>query len=179
MFFLFLAFLPLLILTAVTSAVPKNQIYQKRTNPQKEVNGIGTSTLEPAPSSSLIPAPTQIPGSGDLEMIMNQINDFRLSNGLTRVETNDTTCRFAKTRVLEISTNFSHEGFNNRVNSNALPYPPYKLVTENIAMTSIPSAVVNLWINSPEHAQNMKSDTPYVCVGMLGNYYAYEGLKPR
>jgi uncharacterized protein YkwD len=109
---------------------------------------------------------------------MNAINVYRSSQGLSSVQADKNTCDFAATRAQEIVGNFNHDGFQNRINTHTLPYPSYHMVTENIAMTSNYQDVVNMWINSPGHAANMRADTPYVCVAKSGNYYAYEGWKP-
>ncbi len=109
--------------------------------------------------------------------IMNAINDYRASQGLSAVQINDTTCSFAKIRAQEITTNFNHDGFNQRIQNHILPYPNYSLVTENIAETSNYQDVVNMWRNSPGHAANMRADTPYVCIESYGNYFAYEGWR--
>jgi uncharacterized protein YkwD len=137
---------------------------------------------EPSPTSSPTPTPeSPIPTPRETsakDYIMNAINDYRRSKGLSPVSTDRHTCDFAKVRAQEISTNFSHDGFNQRVNNRTLPYPSYALITENIAMTSDYRNVVNLWANSAGHAANMEKDTPYVCVEAYGNYYAYEGWRP-
>lgn len=125
------------------------------------------------------PAPTQPAPTTDAQtQIMHQINSYRASQGLGPVSTNAQTCNFAATRAQEISTNFSHDGFRDRINNKTLPYSSYSSITENIAMTSNPQEVVGMWIASAGHAANMRKDTPYVCVAQYGNYYAYEGWKP-
>lgn len=94
------------------------------------------------------------------------------------VSTDSNTCNFAQTRAGEITTNFSHSGFNDRISAHTLPYPSYSYVNENIAMNSNYQNVADSWINSPGHAENLQADTPYACVGINGKYYAYEGWKP-
>lgn len=134
------------------------------------------------PAPTLIqsgPSPTSIPVTADKKtFIMNAVNDFRRSKGLSTVRTDPYTCNFAKTRAQEITQGFNHDGFTNRVNSKTLPYPSYQRITENLAQSSDYKNVVNLWANSPGHAANMQADTPYVCVESNGNFYAYEGWKP-
>lgn len=140
-----------------------------------------TPTPIPTKSASVTstPIPTS-PVSGDLvrDFIMNAINDYRKSQGLTPVSTDPYTCGFAATRAHEIVSNFDHSGFTTRINSKTLPYPSYAEITENLAMTSNYREVVTLWINSAGHAENMRKNTPYVCVAYDGNYYAYEGWRP-
>jgi uncharacterized protein YkwD len=127
------------------------------------------------------PTPTSLPvSSGDTiqNYIMQKINDYRSSQGLDSVSIDSNTCSFARTRAGEIVQNFNHDGFSGRISSHTLPYSSYREVTENIAMTSDYTQVVTLWINSSGHAENMRKDTPFVCVEKSGNYYAYEGWKP-
>lgn len=134
-----------------------------------------------SPTPSLSPTP-QTASTVSYEQkktyIMNAINNYRSSLGLSQVSNNSETCNFAKTRAGEITLNFNHDGFRNRINSKTLPYLSYHMVSENIAMNSNYKNVVSSWINSSGHAANMRQDTPYVCVEGSGNYWAYEGWKP-
>ncbi|MBI2020620.1 CAP domain-containing protein [Candidatus Daviesbacteria bacterium] len=113
-----------------------------------------------------------------VDYLMGQINEYRLSKGLTEVQKDAYTCDFASLRAKEISQNFNHDGFRNRIDSQTLPYPSYTQVTENIAKNSDYQDVVPKWISSPGHAANLEKDTPYVCVGVFDHYYAYLGWKP-
>lgn len=157
--------------------------------PTTKPTAIPTPTSKPTttPRPTAKPTPkitvTTPPSSAGLldskqQYILDQINAYRASNGLSSVRANSETCNFAKTRVSEITSDFSHTGFTNRINNHSLPYSSYHNVTENIAMNSDYTQIVTMWKNSPGHAENMRSDTPYVCVSYSGNYYAYEGWKP-
>jgi uncharacterized protein YkwD len=115
---------------------------------------------------------------GSTAHMLNEINIYRKSQGLPEVRTDPHTCNFAKIRAQEISTSFSHEGFQNRMNTNSLPYPSYSEVTENIAMHSDYSAVVPMWIGSPGHEANLKKNTSFACIAQHGSYFAYEGWQP-
>lgn len=134
-----------------------------------------SNTPTPTPTTS---QPTDTQSNQIQQYIMNEINKYRESHGLSKVATDPYTCSFAKVRAKEISTNFNHDGFTNRIRNNSIPYPRYSKITENLAMTSNYKNVVSMWINSPGHAANMRQDTPYVCVEAFGNYYAYEGWRP-
>lgn len=172
-----------------------------RKSPKPSINASPTSSPSSSsnPSPTATPKPTSSPSpstsntlttNSAKDYIMSKINEYRASKGLSSVSTDSFTCDFAKVRAKEISTNFSHNGFSSRINSKSLPYPGYHEVTENIAMTSdyqqaVSGAessaykkVVTLWINSTGHAENMRRDTPFVCVENFGNYYAYEGWRP-
>ena len=121
-------------------------------------------------------ASVQIKGS--FSSLINQINSFRSSKGMSPVSENTETCAFAKTRADEIVSNFNHDGFTGRANSNSLPYPAYSSVAENIAMNGDSNQVVPGWINSPGHAENLLKDVPFGCVRNSGNYFAFEAWKP-
>jgi uncharacterized protein YkwD len=148
----------------------------------------GKSTPTPTPTKKPTPTPTKTPTStpatttaptNDVTgFIMNEINAYRASQGLSKVQTSTETCNFAKIRAQEISTNFSHDGFTTRKNAHTLPYASWTAITENIAMTSNYKDVVTMWKNSAGHAANMRANTPFVCVMQHGNYFAYEGMKP-
>lgn len=149
----------------VSAHIPKPTIVFKNTPIPTQSN--------PTPNNS---APIQ--NNSPLDFIMNAINNYRKSSGLPSVSTDLYTCNFANTRAQEISSNFNHDGFTNRMNSKTLPYPSYSYVTENLAMSSDYKNAVNMWINSSVHVANLRADTPYACVGINGNYYAYESWKP-
>ncbi len=152
--------------------------------PTKEPTPTPSFTPTPTPTTIPTPTPTQpalpsviqsVSSDSIQSYIMQKINEYRSSLGLSRVTTDGNTCNFAKTRAQEITTSFNHDGFTSRINNHSLPYSTYHEVTENIAMTSDYKEVVTMWINSPGHAENMRRDTPFVCVERSGNYYAYEG----
>lgn len=110
--------------------------------------------------------------------ILNGVNEYRTSLGLTPVQSSMQTCAFAATRAEEISNGFNHDGFYNRVNNHTIPYDEWAHATENIAQAPDYHEVVTLWKNSPEHAANMRDNTPYVCIMQYQSYYAYEGMRP-
>lgn len=174
--------------------VSKNNIAMPKATPTIYIRPTGTQlavspTIKPVkptkpvlptkPEKQTVPATESADQSGDpMSFIMSEINKYRSSNGLSHVQTSDETCSFAATRASEIVANFSHDGFQSRIDSKTLPYASWSSVTENIAMTSKYTEVVSMWINSPGHAANMRQDTPFVCVHQSGNYYAYVGMKP-
>jgi uncharacterized protein YkwD len=144
--------------------------------PQTE-SGITATPTKTQPTTS--PIQSAAPSSNEKrDFIMQAINEYRKSLGLSSVQVSTETCGFAKIRAKEISTSFTHDGFESRIQSDTIPYHSWSSITENIAMTSNYKDVVTMWINSPGHAANMQKNTPYVCVEDYGNYYAYEGMKP-
>ncbi len=166
----------------------KSTITKIRTEIQIKRNTRSTKKITPPQRIPSTPTPTATPTtkpeSGQLtldakqQFILDEINKYRALHNLPPVKADPNTCSFAAVRAKEISTSFNHDGFRDRINSKTLPYPTYSEVTENLAMTSDYRRVVNLWINSPGHAANMRRDTPYVCVAAYDNYFAYEGWRP-
>lgn len=169
-----------------TISVKKPVVFIRSANiptptPTKKPTPTPTTSIPTAtPTPTHTPTPTTQPTNTNSvsDYILEQVNNYRKSQGLSPVTSNSETCSFAAIRAQEISTNFSHDGFTSRVNSKTIPYPSYHDITENIAMNSNYKNVINQWINSPGHAENMRRDTPYACIMQSGNYYAYEGWRP-
>ena len=150
--------------------------------PITKITKIRKQLVSPVPSVTPTPHPqtSETPNQNpNVVGLLNQVNQYRVQNGLRTVIENDTVCAFARVRVAEVRQNFDHNGFEDRIKSGTLPYPGYARVTENLAKTSEPENVVPMWINSPGHAANMREDTPYVCIVASGEYYVYEGWKPN
>jgi uncharacterized protein YkwD len=109
---------------------------------------------------------------------MKQINDFRAGKGLPAFTTDGYTCSLAVARAGEITGNFSHDGFRSRIDNKTLPYPSFTGISENIAMNGDPNAVVQGWIDSPGHNENLSKSHAHACVGKSGNYYVFESWNP-
>lgn len=137
------------------------------------------TTIQPVPTQ--VPIPTQPQQSPQLSQVssylLNAVNVYRSTFGLYPVTSSIETCNFAQTRAQEISAGFNHSGFYTRVNNHTIPYSQWSHATENIAQAPDYKEVVTLWENSPEHAANMRDNTPYVCIMQNGSYYAYEGMR--
>lgn len=119
---------------------------------------------------------TPVQASEEFNLI-TKVNEFRKSKGLTAVKTNMQTCNFAQIRAKEAAESFTHEGFYNRISSKTLPYPRYRLVTENLAWAPKNQDAVQMWVNSPTHAANMLKNINFACIKKQGDYYAFEGLR--
>ncbi|MDP2649317.1 MAG: CAP domain-containing protein [bacterium] len=124
------------------------------------------------------PSPTPSPIITISDYIMGQINDYRKNYNLVPFKTDSNTCGFAALRAKEISANFNHDGFTSRMNNKSLPYPSYSYLDENLANVSDYTEVVKTWIASPNHAENLRANVLYACIGNFGNYYIFEGWKP-
>ncbi len=108
--------------------------------------------------------------------IFNAINQFRVQNGLPQVFSSRDTCSFAQTRAQEIVNNFNHNGFQQRIQNHRLPYQTYVTVVENLAMNTNYLDVLNAWVASPGHKENLLRHLQFGCVGDSGVYFTFEGL---
>lgn len=157
----------------------RKKIIKPTPTPKKSPTPKPTATNTPTPTIKKVTVALtqaiQNPNTGDL---LSQVNNFRAGKGLAPLTARSEACFFANMRAQEIITNFSHDGFTTRINSNTLPYPSYSSVAENIAMNPNPNDVVPAWINSPGHNANMSKDVPYGCVVGSGNYYVFEAWRP-
>lgn len=133
------------------------------------------SMLTETPNPTSVQAVTLSDNSG---LLLDHINSYRISMGYPPFATNSSVCDFAKLRALELTTNFDHEGFEERSQNGTLPYDNYSGISENIANTNTYSQVFELWKNSVGHNKNLLSDHTFACVGNVGNYYAFESLRP-
>lgn len=135
-------------------------------------------TLKPTPLPTIAQASTPTSQtSGISDFLLSKVNEYRATFGLPPVHANGGVCTFAAIRAQEISKLFNHDGFNSRVDKHTIPYTKWSRATENIAESANYKQVVNLWAHSPEHAANMRDNTPYVCIIQSGNFYAYEGMR--
>jgi len=155
-----------------TLSAKQNSTEEKASSSQQ--NSEETQNVQQAQSNPIANTKEQ----SHKDYILGKINEYRASQGISAAQPNAETCSFARTRAGEISSNFNHDSFTQKISSNTLPYPSYSLVTENIAMTGNFMDAVNIWLNSGPHAENMRKDTPFICVEQNGNYFAYEGWKP-
>jgi len=92
--------------------------------------------------------------------IMELINEYRITEGLTSLNNHNTVKAVASTHteyMIEVD-NVSHDNFFERkqslqVNANA------NIVSENVAYGfSSAESVVNAWLNSPSHKENIDGD---------------------
>lgn len=112
------------------------------------------------------------------DVMIEEVNSFRRIYQKDPIQKDTYTCDFAKIRSLEISSDFTHKGFDDRVTKKSLPYPSYSKINENIAMNSDYKKVVATWISSPPHAANLLDDITKGCISKNGNYYVFLGWNP-
>lgn len=100
-------------------------------------------------------------------------NAYRVSHGLNTLTINDGLCKIAATRAKEISTNFSHDGFESAVERSGIT--DKSAFGENIA--SGPLSAVHFiewsWDKSPGHQANMLGDWSDGCAGVYDRYTVF------
>ena len=68
--------------------------------------------------------------------LLDSINEIRRLAGKGSIKIDDRSCILASERAREITTDFSHEGFEKRKNERSFEYPSFSAVVENIAMST-------------------------------------------
>ena len=166
--------LDFLLLLDIYKSKHQNFVLGSKTPAQQLKKEVFLPTLIPAPKPPVL-KPRRIDSTLDL---LQQINIYRGSKGLSPFAANSQTCFFANLRSQEIISAFNHYGFKKRVEENSLPYSSYKEVAENIAENGSPNGVVPGWINSPPHNEILLKNLPYACVVKNGNFYVFEAWRP-
>src|SRR3990167_3191478 len=99
------------------------------------------------------------------------LNNYRVAHGLNALTIDNTLCSMAAERAVEISQNFSHDGFEAAAERHNL----HKSAGENIA--SGPLTAVQFvewsWDKSPGHRANMLSEWDEGCGGIFDRFAVY------
>jgi uncharacterized protein YkwD len=130
---------------------------------------------KPAPAN-----PTSNVAANQLEQeAHDQINRYRASKGLSPLKWSDAIAQQARLHSSNMATgrtNFSHDGFSDRVQGSGLTY---RGAAENVAYNQGYSKPVDEavkgWIDSPGHRQNMEGNYDTAGIGIAqnakGEYY--------
>lgn len=99
------------------------------------------------------------------DKLWNEIQSWRNDIGKPKYKNSDTLCEFASSRLNDVERNFSHEGF---LETNATKYRLNS--AENLAKDwPNEKAVLESFIRSPKHLENLIADYQYACVKTDGN----------
>jgi uncharacterized protein YkwD len=105
--------------------------------------------------------------------ILALVNDYRKSKKLPPLENNAAMEYQARRHSMDMGTHrvpFGHQGFSFRMKYIFEKVPGSTKVGENIAYGNLSAtAVVNGWINSPEHRRNMEGNFKYTGIGVTRN----------
>ncbi len=107
----------------------------------------------------------------DTDIVLEDVNNFRLKNDLNSLVKNENLCNVAKVRLKEIPFNWSHNGF-----SAARFCAVNCMMGENLAKNyKTEQSIIDAWENSPEHkAVMINKDLKYGCVASDGKYTVLE-----
>lgn len=130
----------------------------------------------PSAPPSVSPSPITIAGSGariskadKTVNLTGEVISFRGQNGRGSLSSPDLICDFARERLLELATNYSHDGFSEMREKTGKGN-----VAENIAGTSSDRGahfvVFEMWAKSEGHKKNMLGDYTEGCGYYDGRY---------
>ena len=129
----------------------------------------GGYMLKALPSEKVISANIVTKPDLSSDKIWSLVQDWRSKNNLPVYTKNQKLCDMASIRVQDIRTDWSHSQFVPRVNfffGNNI----YN-IAENLAEHHInEEAILNAWLGSPTHADNLKSNYKYSCIVESENY---------
>lgn len=108
--------------------------------------------------------------------IIREINAFRAENNVEPVQVKKEACDLAAIRAKEAETDWSHNGFENRIEE--LEATGYWW-SENLAGDlETKHEVVEAWKESETHREVLLSAMKYACVARYNNTWALEGMEP-
>lgn len=129
-----------------------------------------TPTIAPTSTPTVKPKPKILDGG----KLFNLVNAYRVKNGLKQLSWFHPLCEYSKNRSNEVKTDWSHDQLENDAKSGLLwQYCPDCLrAGENLAKDYFSEeAVLQGWINSPSHNQNLLGDWDIACSYFYGNNY--------
>lgn len=135
-----------------------------------------STSLTPTPTYYVIPTitPTPRPRVLDGGKLFNLVNKYRSDQRLSQLQWFHSLCEYSKKRSQEVSTDWSHEGFlDDSQNRLIWQYCPDCIgVGENLAEGYFTEeAILQGWIESPSHKDNLDRDWTYACAYFYGNSY--------
>lgn len=105
--------------------------------------------------------------------IFDLVNDYRKTKKLAPLQANAAIEYQARRHSMDMGTHripFGHQGLSFRIKYITEKVPGASTVGENVAFGNLSAkAVVNGWINSPEHRKNMEGSFKYTGIGVTRN----------
>ena len=105
--------------------------------------------------------------------VLTLINKYRRGKGMSTLVMNNVVSEEARKHSLNMATGkvpFSHDGFNTRSKTITTKLPTIKSVAENVAYGQRSAQeVVNDWIKSPGHKQNIEGNYTQTGIGIVAD----------
>lgn len=97
--------------------------------------------------------------------VYNVVNSWRNENGYSILVEDDVLCDFAEIRLIEIDSDWSHNGFKSK-SQQLLLENGYLKVGENLytGLAKNADAILTMWLNSPTHRNNIIDSYTNTCV---------------
>ena len=108
----------------------------------------------------------------DQDKLFDLIQMWRVANDYKPYKIDDGLCAFAIIRAFEVQNDWSHDGF---VAGRIAPLSNHELYGENLAKEFFSEeSMLDGWIHSPTHLENLESPFTYSCVRCINGYCAHE-----
>ena len=115
------------------------------------------------------PTPRPTPKSISEAKLEDLVHEWRVENGYTELIHNEYLCAYAKERVEEVKTDWSHDQFMEDKCSKV----PFYWCGENLAMGYLDEEfALRAWLNSPTHKENIEKPYKETCIECSDGYCA-------
>lgn len=123
------------------------------------------------PFPSFIPLPAEDKAFAiDAHTLWDVVQTWRTENGLSPYNHTEQMCRIAQERLADVEADWSHNGFSWE---RFCPEANCTL-SENLARRyTQESSVLQGWLDSPTHAENLRKDHPDACIATDGTYIVF------
>lgn len=124
----------------------------------------------------IVSQPTPKPEAPQIASDLNAAaNQYRIDHGLNTLAIRQDLCDVAHTRAEEIKSNFSHQGFRDKIDQGSLAYLSYGKIAENIWQGSQNSIVQTMqsWDQSPSHKDALLDNWTWGCGAHTGHHAVF------
>lgn len=159
----------------LTQTHPTSRVLSATDQQPSPTSSPNTSTPSPSIFPAELPSPTSSPTASTL---LNEINTFRASHGLSPLSSTPSLCQVASQRANQASLDFSHQQFYDLLNQGAFNHLNFNLLGENLYQgPADDSAIVLSWSQSDPHLTNLMGDWTSGCGSKHNQTTAFIFLK--
>jgi uncharacterized protein YkwD len=113
--------------------------------------------------------PTPTPVVLNQSKLFDLVQEFREENDLPPYTESKISCQLADERIKDILTDFSHDGFYQRIALPPYSTYSYTFYRENLAKDySSEKKTLDGWLKSASHSASLYADMPYSCLRCQG-----------